>query len=85
LRIRDDGIGIDSSARDPGKRSGHWGLTGMRERAKTIGGRLEVWSQEGAGTEVNLLIPSSIAYRLYSAHTKFGFLRRKSESREQRS
>jgi len=85
LRIRDDGTGIDSSVRDRDKSSGHWGLTGMRERAKTIGGRLEVWSQEGAGTEVDLTIPSSIAYGLYSAHTKFGFFRRKSETREQRS
>jgi signal transduction histidine kinase len=85
LRIRDDGTGIESSVRDPGKRSGHWGLTGMRERAKTIGGRLEVWSQEGAGTEVDLTIPSSIAYGIYSAHTKFGVFRRKSETREQRS
>jgi signal transduction histidine kinase/ligand-binding sensor domain-containing protein len=85
LRIRDDGTGIDSSVRDGGKCSGHWGLTGMRERAKTIGGRLEVWSQQGAGTEVDLTIPSSIAYRLYSAQTKFGFFRRKSETREQRS
>jgi signal transduction histidine kinase len=85
LRIRDDGTGIDSSVRDRDKSSGHWGLIGMRERAKTIGGRLEVWSQEGAGTEVDLTIPSSIAYGLYSAHTKFGFFRRKSETREQRS
>ena len=39
----------------------------MRERAKTFGVRLEVWSQEGAGTEVDLTISASIAYRLSSA------------------
>jgi signal transduction histidine kinase len=55
----------------------------MRERATTFGGRLEVWSQEGAGTEVELTISASIAYRLSSARFKFGSLRKKSEKREQ--
>jgi PleD family two-component response regulator len=39
----------------------------MRERAETFGGRVEVWSQVGAGTEVALTIAASIAYRLSSA------------------
>ena len=43
-------------------REGHWGLPGMRERAKAIGGQLEVWSEQGAGTEVELTIPASVAY-----------------------
>jgi signal transduction histidine kinase/ligand-binding sensor domain-containing protein len=77
LRIRDNGCGIDTSVRDRGSRAGHWGLTGMRERAKTFGGRVEVWSQEGAGTEVDLTVPSSIAYRLSSARFKFRLLRKK--------
>ena len=34
----------------------------MRERAKAIGGQLEVWSEHGAGTEVELTIPASVAY-----------------------
>ena len=34
----------------------------MRERAKRIGGQLEVWSEHGAGTEMELTIPASIAY-----------------------
>jgi signal transduction histidine kinase/streptogramin lyase len=80
LRIRDDGCGIDTSVRDRGSRAGHWGLTGMRERAKTFGGRVEVWSQEGAGTEVELTIPASIAYRLSSARR-----RKKSEKHEQQA
>jgi len=62
LRIRDDGKGIDAKYLDHGSRAGHWGLPGMRERAKTFGGRLEIWSQGGAGTEVELTVlpPSRI-------------------------
>jgi signal transduction histidine kinase/ligand-binding sensor domain-containing protein len=61
VRVRDDGIGIDASVLNEG-RAEHWGLPGMRERAKAIGGKLEVWSEHGAGTEVELTIPASIAY-----------------------
>jgi signal transduction histidine kinase len=37
----------------------------MRERVKRIGGQMELWSELGAGTEVELRIPASIAYRNY--------------------
>ena len=60
--IRDDGKGIDPEIVKSGGRAGHWGLLGMRERAKRIGARLEFWSEAGAGTEVELSIPASIAY-----------------------
>src|SRR5262249_12574233 len=56
LRIRDDGAGIDSVILQEGRRGGHFGLPGMRERAKKIGARLDVWSRPGAGTEVELRI-----------------------------
>ncbi len=62
LRFRDDGKGIDPRVLERGGRSRHWGLPGMRERAKQIGAELEVWSELGAGTEVELSIPGSIAY-----------------------
>lgn len=59
--IRDDGAGIDPNVLHSG-RDGHWGLAGMRERAESIGGRLRVWSRARAGTEVELSIPSHIAF-----------------------
>jgi signal transduction histidine kinase/ligand-binding sensor domain-containing protein len=62
LRIRDDGIGMESSIASSG-REGHWGLAGMRERAKNIGARFELWSEAGAGTEIEIVIPATIAYR----------------------
>jgi signal transduction histidine kinase len=62
LRIRDDGKGLDPNLRDQGERTGHWGLRGMRERAQRLGGELDIWSEPGAGTEVELRIPGSIVY-----------------------
>jgi signal transduction histidine kinase/ligand-binding sensor domain-containing protein len=61
LRIRDDGRGIDAGVVDRG-REGHFGLRGMRERAKGIGATLSVWSRPGAGTEVELGVPATRAY-----------------------
>jgi len=61
VRVRDDGAGMDASLRREG-RGGHFGLPGMRERARSIGGQLEVWSEQGAGTEVELTVPASVAY-----------------------
>jgi signal transduction histidine kinase len=62
LRIRDNGCGIDDIILEQG-RPDHWGLAGMRERAKKLHGQLEVWSRKGAGTEVELRVPSRIAFR----------------------
>jgi len=61
LRVRDDGKGIDEATVRRGH-AGHFGLHGMRERAEIVGGRLEVWSKDDAGTEVELSIPGGVAY-----------------------
>jgi signal transduction histidine kinase len=61
LRIRDDGKGINQRLLEAG-RDGHWGLRGMRERAEQIGAQLDIWSEAGVGTEVDLRVPGSIAY-----------------------
>ena len=37
--------------------AGHYGLLGMRERARLAGGALEVTSQPGAGTILHLCLP----------------------------
>jgi signal transduction histidine kinase/ligand-binding sensor domain-containing protein len=62
LRIRDDGIGMDPELPKTGVRRGHWGVQGMRERARGLGAHLELWSQTGVGTEVEVLVPGAIAY-----------------------
>jgi signal transduction histidine kinase len=62
VRIRDDGKGIDTDFLKEGGRPGHWGLRGIRERAERIGARVDFWSEAGAGTEVQIEVPGSIAY-----------------------
>jgi signal transduction histidine kinase len=61
--VRDDGIGIDPQVLKDGGRAGHWGMTGVHERAREIGARLEFWSEAGAGTEVRLTLPAALAYQ----------------------
>jgi signal transduction histidine kinase/ligand-binding sensor domain-containing protein len=62
LRLRDDGKGIDPKLLTDDGDEGHYGLRGMRERAKLLGGKLTVWSERGSGTEVELIIPAAHAY-----------------------
>jgi len=62
IRVRDDGQGIESAMLPAGARPGHWGLPGMRERAHEFGATLEIWSRRGAGTEVELVVPTARAY-----------------------
>jgi signal transduction histidine kinase/ligand-binding sensor domain-containing protein len=62
LRVRDDGKGIDPNVLGGEGREGHYGLHGMRERAKLVGGEVAVWSERGSGTKVELSIPASTAY-----------------------
>jgi signal transduction histidine kinase len=75
LRIRDDGKGIDPAVLQEGARAGHWGLPGMRERAKRIGARLTLWSESGAGTEVELTVPAAVAYAASRPRRRFGLFR----------
>ena len=60
LVVRDNGCGMDQRAVQA-KRDLHWGLAGMRERAKGVGARLQVWSRRGSGTEVEVSLPLEIA------------------------
>jgi ligand-binding sensor domain-containing protein/signal transduction histidine kinase len=61
MLVRDDGVGIDPEVLESG-RQGHWGLSGMRERAERMGARLRLWSRAGAGTEVELSVPGHVAF-----------------------
>jgi signal transduction histidine kinase/ligand-binding sensor domain-containing protein len=63
VHVRDNGTGIDQRILNEGGLAGHWGLAGINERAKQIGGRLDFWSESGRGTEAQLAVPASVAYR----------------------
>jgi ligand-binding sensor domain-containing protein/signal transduction histidine kinase len=62
LIVRDNGNGFNPHALEK-KSENHWGLTGMRERAKRIGATFRVLSRESAGTEVDLWVPGHIAFQ----------------------
>jgi signal transduction histidine kinase len=68
LRVRDDGKGIDPKLLSGDQFAGHYGLHGMRERAKLVGGKVAVWSKLDSGTEVELSIPASTAYAKSARH-----------------
>jgi two-component system, NarL family, sensor kinase len=53
LVVEDDGRGFDVSNMPEDRH----GLVGMNERAKMLGGRLEIWSNPGAGTRIEATVP----------------------------
>lgn len=53
LAVEDDGRGFDDSEVPENR----YGLTGMNERARMIGGGLEIWSEAGKGTRVEVTVP----------------------------
>jgi signal transduction histidine kinase len=55
VEVTDDGAGFDPA--DPELRSHHLGLTSMEERARELGGTLELSSARGEGTRVSLEVP----------------------------
>ena len=56
MTVEDDGSGFEIGAA-PGAASGHFGLEGIRERVKRIGGTLSVQSSPGSGTQLTVLTP----------------------------
>ena len=50
LKIEDDGIGFDPN----NKKSGHYGLSIMHERARALGGILDIHPRDGGGTIISL-------------------------------
>ena len=66
ILVRDNGCGIDQEVLRSG-RDGHWGLSGIRERAERIGAKIKVWSRPAGGTEVELSVPAYVAFLHYSS------------------
>jgi signal transduction histidine kinase len=56
LRVDDDGCGFDAHAASV---NGHFGLRGLRERARALEAELRLDSQPGRGTRLRLTVPAS--------------------------
>jgi signal transduction histidine kinase/ligand-binding sensor domain-containing protein len=67
LRVRDNGQGMAPQIPAEQGAAGHFGLRGMHERAKGVGGHLDIWSDINSGTEVELRVPAVVAYGTPSA------------------
>lgn len=64
LSLADDGVGFNSAAPQS---FGHYGLTGMRERAAEIGARFSLQSAHGKGTHVTVSLALGVN-RTYTTH-----------------
>jgi len=62
MRCCDDGVGIPQQVMDEGRRSGHWGLVGMKERAANIEAEFQVSSIPNAGTQIEIKLSGRRAY-----------------------
>jgi signal transduction histidine kinase len=71
--VRDDGCGINPEVLRSG-RVGHWGLSGMRERAEGMGAKFRVMSGAEAGTEVELSVPGHIAFQSRPSNGRWKWL-----------
>lgn len=60
--VHDDGVGIEPDVLEAGGREGHFGLAGMRERARKIHGVLTIRSAPKRGCEIELVAPGAVAY-----------------------
>ncbi len=59
LEINDNGVGFDPKAESDGQ-----GLTNMRERARKLGGELELTSEQSGGTRIRIHVPYARTARL---------------------
>jgi signal transduction histidine kinase len=72
VSVRDNGRGIKPDVLRTG-RDGHWGLSGMRERAERIGAKFKIMSGPSAGTEVELSVPGHIVFQVPPSNGRWGW------------
>jgi ligand-binding sensor domain-containing protein len=63
ISLVDDGVGIDHSVIQAGRKPGHFGLVGMQERAKKLKGQMLLDRGPQGGAEVTLVIPAASAFQ----------------------
>jgi len=62
MTVKDDGAGFDRPRRATAlEESGHYGLSGMTQRARSLDGELEIDSSPGRGTTISVQVPISSA------------------------
>jgi NarL family two-component system sensor histidine kinase YdfH len=56
IEVRDNGLGFDPTAV---AERGHYGLLGLRERVRLLGGQFVIVTAPGQGTTLRLLLPAT--------------------------
>lgn len=82
--VVDNGRGVAQKFVESG-RDGHFGLVLMKERAAAVGGKIRIGGREGAGTSVELSVPSDIAFREQPRISLLRGLRKRLGMKEYRS
>ncbi len=66
LTIEDDGVGFDTVRKG---KAGAWGLLGMEERANMLGGTVQIMSDQGRGTLIEVAFPIKVDARTDDEHS----------------
>jgi signal transduction histidine kinase len=64
LLCRDNGRGMETEVANAGFKAGHWGIPGMRERARNLGCNLELSSSAKTGTRIQVCVEAQKVYRI---------------------
>jgi signal transduction histidine kinase/ligand-binding sensor domain-containing protein len=72
IRVQDNGCGINEKTLNL-SRPGHYGIAGMQERAKRLGGNISIRSRVGEGTEVDLNVPAHLVYQESVSRSDWSF------------
>jgi signal transduction histidine kinase len=62
VSIADDGHGFDQALAEGRVKSAHFGLMGMRERARQLGAQFHIRSKSTIGTRIDVIVPARAAY-----------------------
>ncbi len=71
LVLSDNGCGFDPAAA-PGQHKGHFGLQGMRERTKRLGGQIDLSTAPGQGTSFRVTVPLPVGKSQVQPETPHG-------------
>jgi signal transduction histidine kinase len=63
MSIADDGRGVDSDISAGRSSSSHFGVMGMRERARQLDAQFHIHSKSKSGTRVEVIVPARTAFR----------------------
>lgn len=58
IRINDNGVGFNTNT--IGKENGHYGLIGLYERVRILGGKIKIQSELGKGTNIAVCLPLNL-------------------------